>query len=373
MTKIAQTNVNGINYAVSGASLTGTCSSPASDYMKLVTLTDSDSIEDGVTIACTFAHENSAGTAPSSLTLYSADQIHFYTDAGMTELYTLAPSGCFELTYTGSGNAYSYISYPVVAVGTLSGIVSAPVCDSHGNVTSRRLWKAGDVVFLQYKSRKFFVMNDGSGNSTAGVAFKGTRSAYNTAKLIPEGSDGHIPSGALVIITDEGKTYVTNGTGSSQTLELVANATFNGSHAEWNSLTLAQKAMYNIVNFTDDAIAGVATGSYSNIYLHVNILQGNAEYYSSYHTVPKGTYLCICRHEIASGTSYYVDYSIEGDAVVGPSRRGVHAYGQNGGFAYSETLLKSDGTQKIRAFGYAYISGSLDIETINSICLVRLI
>ena len=257
MTKIAQTNVNGINYAMAGASLTGTCSSPASDYMKLVTLTDSDSIEDGVTIACTFAHENSAGTAPSSLTLYSADQIHFYTDAGMTELYTLAPSGCFELTYTGSGNAYSYISYPVVAVGTLSGIVSAPVCDSHGNVTSRRLWKAGDVVFLQYKSRKFFVLNDGSGNSTAGVAFKGTRSAYNTAKLIPEGSDGHIPSGALVIITDEGKTYVTNGTGSSQTLELVANATFNGSHAEWNNLTSAQKAMYNIVNFTDDEGVGI--------------------------------------------------------------------------------------------------------------------
>lgn len=253
MTKIAQINVDGIDYAVSGASLTGTCSSPASDFMKLVTLTDSNSIEDGVTIACTFVHENSAGTAPSSLTLYSADQIHFYTDAGMTEPYVLAPSGCFELTYMGSGNAYSYISYPVVAVGTLSGIVSAPVCDSHGKVTSRSLWKAGDVVFLQYKSRKFFVMNDGSGNSTAGVAFKGTRSAYNTAKLIPEGSDGHIPSGALVIITDEGRTYVTNGTGSGQTLELVANATFNGTHAQWNNLTSAQKAMYNIVNFTDDS------------------------------------------------------------------------------------------------------------------------
>ena len=95
-------------------------------------------------------------------------------------------------------------------------------------------------------------INDKVKNFTAGVAFKGTRSAYNTAKLIPEGSDGHIPSGALVIITDEGKTYVTNGTGSSQTLELVANATFNGSHAEWNNLTPAQKAMYNIVNFDDD-------------------------------------------------------------------------------------------------------------------------
>ena len=100
-------------------------------------------------------------------------------------------------------------------------------------------------------------INDKVKNFTAGVAFKGTRSAYETAKLIPEGSDGHIPSGALVIITDEGRTYVTNGTGSSQTLELVANATFNGSHAEWNALTLAQKAMYNIVNFDDDEAIGL--------------------------------------------------------------------------------------------------------------------
>lgn len=42
----------------------------------------------------------------------------------------------------------------------------------------------------------------GSGGGV-GVAFIGTRAAYNTAKLIPEGQDGFIPSGALVIITDE--------------------------------------------------------------------------------------------------------------------------------------------------------------------------
>ena len=36
-----------------------------------------------------------------------------------------------------------------------------------------------------------------------GVAFVGTRVQYETAKLIPEGQDGHIPSNSLVIITDE--------------------------------------------------------------------------------------------------------------------------------------------------------------------------
>lgn len=36
-----------------------------------------------------------------------------------------------------------------------------------------------------------------------GVAFVGTRAQYETAKIIPLGQTGHIPSGALVIITDE--------------------------------------------------------------------------------------------------------------------------------------------------------------------------
>lgn len=39
--------------------------------------------------------------------------------------------------------------------------------------------------------------------SGSGVAFVGTRAQYETAKLIPIGETGHIPSGALVIITDE--------------------------------------------------------------------------------------------------------------------------------------------------------------------------
>lgn len=38
---------------------------------------------------------------------------------------------------------------------------------------------------------------------TGGVAFEGTRAQYEQAKLIPLGQVGHIPSGSLVIITDE--------------------------------------------------------------------------------------------------------------------------------------------------------------------------
>ena len=40
-------------------------------------------------------------------------------------------------------------------------------------------------------------------SNSAGVSFIGTRAEYNVAKLIPLGTVGHIPSGSLVILTDE--------------------------------------------------------------------------------------------------------------------------------------------------------------------------
>ena len=123
------------------------------------------------------------------------------------------------------------------------------------------------------------VVNNGAvsyqwGNSgSAGVVFKGTRAQYETAKLIPEGDTGYIPSGALVIITDENKTYVTSETGAQQTLSLVSSimsagdgititdnktikantVTFTGTTAEWNALSADQKKRFDIVNLTDDA------------------------------------------------------------------------------------------------------------------------
>lgn len=41
---------------------------------------------------------------------------------------------------------------------------------------------------------------------SAGLAFIGTRAEYETAKIIPEGNEGHIPANAMVIITDENDT-----------------------------------------------------------------------------------------------------------------------------------------------------------------------
>ena len=41
---------------------------------------------------------------------------------------------------------------------------------------------------------------------SAGLAFIGTRAEYEVAKIIPEGNEGHIPTKAMVIITDEDDT-----------------------------------------------------------------------------------------------------------------------------------------------------------------------
>lgn len=200
-------------------------------------------------------------TKDKVFTVYSSDGVTFYSDSEMTEEVTI-PSGVTpELV---EGNEYTYTqdvndTEPILTRSEESDL-------NHNDIL---MWnstqkKAVNVprpslnnTILTAKIQNNQTTYEWESGGSAGVAFKGTRSAYNTAKLIPEGSDGHIPSGALVIITDEGKTYITNGTGSGQTLELVANATFNGTHAEWNALTSAQKAMYNVVNFTDDEAIGL--------------------------------------------------------------------------------------------------------------------
>ena len=50
---------------------------------------------------------------------------------------------------------------------------------------------------------KIVAESDYLSSTGGGVAFIGTRAQYETAKLIPLGQTGHIPSGALCIITDE--------------------------------------------------------------------------------------------------------------------------------------------------------------------------
>lgn len=59
------------------------------------------------------------------------------------------------------------------------------------------------IKSIKQENGKIVAEADWLSATGGGVAFIGTRAQYETAKLIPLGQTGHIPSGALVIITDE--------------------------------------------------------------------------------------------------------------------------------------------------------------------------
>lgn len=169
MAKILRQNVGGVNFTIAGCALTGVCPTSAADYVKQITLSDGDVIEDGMMMVVTFANGNSAGNAPNTKTIYSSDQVSYFEDEQLTVPFTLAPAGCYEIEYTGTGNAYTYTDYPVFQVGSVSG----PVCDYRGHLASGDLWKAGDSVQCMLKEGKFLLLG-GSGGADIEV--------YNTVQ-----------------------------------------------------------------------------------------------------------------------------------------------------------------------------------------------
>ena len=155
MAKILRQNVGGVDFTMAGCALTGVCPTSAADYIKQITLSNGDVIEDGMMMVVTFANGNTAGNAPNTKTIYSSDQVNYFEDDQLTVPFTLAPEGCYEIEYTGTANAYTYTDYPVFQVGSVSG----PVCDYRGHITSGDLWEAGDSVQCMLKEGKF-VLSD---------------------------------------------------------------------------------------------------------------------------------------------------------------------------------------------------------------------
>ena len=166
MAKLLRQNVGGVDYTMAGCALTGVCASAASDFIKAVTLSDGDHLSDGMSVVVTFANGNTTGNAPVPITIYSSDQTNYYSDSGMTVPFTLAPAGCYDLEYSGSGNAYSYVSYPVIQVGE----VSAPLCNAQGKKASGAVWLAGDKVTLLYNDNSFIVIPQAGDTLTATTA-----------------------------------------------------------------------------------------------------------------------------------------------------------------------------------------------------------
>ena len=164
MAKLLRQNVGGVDYTMAGCALTGVCPTAAANYIKEITLSDGDVIGDGMMVVVTFANGNTAGNAPGAKTIYSSDQVNYYEDDQLTVPFTLAPEGCYEIEYTGTGNAYTYTDYPVFQIGSVSG----PVCDYRGHVASGDLWSAGDSVQCMLKEGKFLLLG-GSGGADIDV------------------------------------------------------------------------------------------------------------------------------------------------------------------------------------------------------------
>lgn len=165
MPKLLRQNVGGTDYTMVGCALTGVCASAADAFIKAVTLSDGDEISDGMTVIVTFANGNTAGTAPASKTIYSSDQVSYYEDSGLTVPFTLAPAGCYTITYTGAGNAYTYISYPVIQIGNVTGVI----CDASGNAVSGSLWAKGAQIGIMFKDGKFLLVSGALLNNMAAL------------------------------------------------------------------------------------------------------------------------------------------------------------------------------------------------------------
>ena len=165
MTKILRQNVGGVDSTVAGCALTGVCPTADADYVKQITLSDGDVIEDGMMMVVTFANGNSAGNAPGTKIIYSSDQVNYYEDEQLTVPFTLAPEGCYKIEYAGTANVYTYTDYPVFQVGTVSG----PVCDYRGHITSGDLWEAGDSVQCMLKEGKFLLLGGSGGDNVKPV------------------------------------------------------------------------------------------------------------------------------------------------------------------------------------------------------------
>ena len=153
----------------------------------LATLDVSDSAVAGQYVSAVSETDGKISVTRASLPTVTVDQTYDGTSANPQS--GVAVKGAIDaLDVASVGGSGKYIS----AIEETDGIVSATATNLSTSVAS------GDSAPVT-SDAVFDALNVLKGT----VAFIGTRADYNTAKLIAEGSAGYIPSGALVIITDE--------------------------------------------------------------------------------------------------------------------------------------------------------------------------
>lgn len=251
MIKLTKENVGGTDYSVVGCALSATCASAASDYIKTATLTDGDSISDGMTVVVTFTNGNSAGSAPDVLTIYSSDQVNYFSDAGLTQPFTLAPAGCYSVSYTGAGNVYYYTSWVCLSVGG----VTAPLYLTNGSLAGGTLWNTGVNIIVLYAGGKFIICNSGlltSGRETYEI--DANTHIYldwvkrNGVCTLSISNDGIVPQGSYLIpVGNIPLAVITTGAGGFQ-------ITWGTVVAGYCFLTTMPNGFINIVIGTPSAI-----------------------------------------------------------------------------------------------------------------------
>lgn len=155
--QISEINVDNQNYNMVGAVAKGTCSSAATDWNKVVILEAGCSVAQDMMLQVKFDHGCTVGDSQRK-TIYSSDQVNYYSDSAMTVPVTLAPEANRTITYTGSGSAYYYITFPTISV-TGTDIQNKPICDSRGHTAGTGCFNDGDKMLFRYDGECCMIQN----------------------------------------------------------------------------------------------------------------------------------------------------------------------------------------------------------------------
>ncbi len=265
MTKISKQNAGGIDYLMVGCAVNGTCAASAASFIKAITLTDTDIVDDGMTLVVQFTNENSAGTAPEHITLYSSDQVNYYLDPQLTQAYALAPAGCYQIEYTGTANAYDYISYPMLQVGS----TKYAICNQHGSYAGGRLWNAGDTVCFLCVGDKMFttLIVDESGALDGKVDKTTTVNGHPLSENVivtkaDVGLGNVVNTGDSAVPVSGGTTKFTTGGAYTELAKKVDKTTTVNGHSLGTNVTVSKDdvGLGNVVN-TGDSAAPVSGGT----------------------------------------------------------------------------------------------------------------
>ena len=106
--------------------------------------------------------------------------------------------------YTLNNSSFTAEQWATINSGLTQSSVEADIASAINALDVAVVGGSGKYIkSISQVDGKIVAEADWLSSTGGGVAFIGTRAQYETAKLIPLGQTGHIPSGALVIITDE--------------------------------------------------------------------------------------------------------------------------------------------------------------------------